>query len=106
MENQHRLIKGYRELTAGDIDLMNRIKLKGRELLDLHAEVLRTLEEKRDSIGNALLNGAATGAFEQANAERERFEAAEPYRWASIGKTDIQTGISALVRAVAQPEGV
>ena len=35
--------------------------------------------------------------------EYNRFMAAEPMRWAAIGKTDIQTGIMALVRAVAQP---
>jgi hypothetical protein len=35
-----------------------------------------------------------------------RLHAAEPLRWASIGKTDIQTGVMALVRAVAQPIGV
>ncbi|MCG7904390.1 MAG: hypothetical protein JAY60_18435 [Candidatus Thiodiazotropha weberae] len=32
MENQHREIKGYRELTWEDIDLMNEIKAKGMEL--------------------------------------------------------------------------
>ncbi|WP_437128540.1 Acb2/Tad1 domain-containing protein, partial [Pseudomonas aeruginosa] len=26
-------------------------------------------------------------------------------RWAAIAKTDIQTGVMALVRAIAQPEG-
>jgi hypothetical protein len=35
--------------------------------------------------------------------ELRRFNAAEPHRWAAIGKTDIQTGIMALVRAIAQP---
>ena len=39
-------------------------------------------------------------------AEFRRFEAAEPLRWAAIGKTDIQTGLMALTRAVAQPSGV
>ena len=29
MENQHRKIKGYRELTQEEIDLMNMIKEKG-----------------------------------------------------------------------------
>ena len=32
MENQHRKIKGYRELDQGEIDLMNDIKQKGIEL--------------------------------------------------------------------------
>jgi hypothetical protein len=43
-----------------------------------------------------------TGASDECH-EFRRFVAAEPMRWAAIGKTDIQTGIMALVRAVAQP---
>ena len=39
MENQHRKISGYRELTAEEIDLMNRIKAKGAELLALQTEL-------------------------------------------------------------------
>lgn len=33
MDNQHKLIKGYRDLTAVDIDLINRLKEKEAELL-------------------------------------------------------------------------
>lgn len=32
MENQHRKIKGYKELTQDQIDLMNEVKQKGIEL--------------------------------------------------------------------------
>lgn len=32
MDNQHRKIKGYRELTQTEIDTMNRIKALGEEL--------------------------------------------------------------------------
>lgn len=32
MDNQHRQIKGYRELSQDEIDLMNEIKTKGAEL--------------------------------------------------------------------------
>lgn len=32
MENQHRQIKGYRELSQAEIDLMNEVKTKGIEL--------------------------------------------------------------------------
>lgn len=35
MENQHREIKGYRELNAEEIALMNEIKTKGAELGEL-----------------------------------------------------------------------
>ena len=32
MENQHRQINGYRELSQEEVDLMNEVKLKGAEL--------------------------------------------------------------------------
>ena len=35
MENQHRKIKGYRDLTQEEIDLMNEVKVKGAELGEL-----------------------------------------------------------------------
>lgn len=71
MENQHKLIKGYRELSQEEINLMNEVKAKGVELGDL-VEKLR-----------------AVGSLDQ--------------RWVSIGATDLQTGLMALVRSVAQP---
>ena len=71
MDNQHRQIKGYRELSEAEIALMNEIKSKGAELGAL-VEKLR----------------AATGLDQ---------------RWISIGATDLQTGLMALTRGVAQP---
>lgn len=53
MENQHRQIKGYRELNADEIALMNEIKTKGAELGEL-VEKLRgspTLDQRWISIG-------------------------------------------------------
>ena len=94
MENQHRKIKGYRELSQEEINLINRIKEKGAELLGLHIEIMAMLDQQHLDTSH--------GATE----EFERFSAAEPARWAAIGKTDIQTGVMALVRAVAQPAGV
>ena len=113
MENQHRKITGYRELSQEEIDLMNRIKAKGKELLDLQAELagrlntdleVKQVAAKRAPEDEASLECAELRRFQAA--ELRRFQAAEPLRWASIGKTDIQTGIMALVRAVAQPAGV
>lgn len=97
MENQHRKIKGYRELSQEEIDLMNRIKAKGAELLELHYKLDQMLREQaNEKSGDAAANTSDYAEF-------ERFMDAEPLRWAAIGKTDIQTGIMALVRAVAQP---
>ena len=53
MENQHRQIKGYRELNQEEIDLMNEIKTKGIELGEL-VEKLRSadgLDQRWVSIG-------------------------------------------------------
>jgi hypothetical protein len=53
MENQHRQIKGYRELSQDEIDLMNEIKTKGAELGEL-VEKLRNadgLDQRWVSIG-------------------------------------------------------
>lgn len=72
MENQHRQIKGYRELSAEEIALMNEIKSKGAEL----GELVQKLRDQTDHIDQ---------------------------RWVSIGATDLQTGLMALTRAVAQP---
>jgi len=113
MENQHRQIKGYRDLSAQEIDLMNRIKAAGQALIDLQAEVagrLRTDYELKHGSAKLSLTSAerAENINVQSSASPEcqefrRFEAAEPGRWAAIAKTDIQTGVMALVRAIAQP---
>lgn len=115
MDNQHRKIKGYRELTQEEVDLMNRIKAKGAELLALQKELSGRLDTDlevkhhaaRDSVIGAEYNGvpytAMTGGTDECH-EYRRFIEAEPHKWAAIGKTDIETGIMALVRSVAQPQ--
>ena len=77
MDNQHRQIKGYRDLTQAEIDMMNKIKQKGIELGDLIDEML---ELSTQQVDNQLDS-----------------------RWISIGQTHLQQGIMALVRAVARP---
>lgn len=103
MENQHRKITGYRELSQTEIDLMNRIKEKGAELLALQAEVMGVLQASRFVIYNLIDNPETDEDPRIGHEEMDRFEKAEPFRWAAIGKTDIQTAIMALVRAIAQP---
>ena len=53
MDNQHRQIKGYRELSEGEISLMNEIKTKGAELGELVAKLRATegLDQRWVSIG-------------------------------------------------------
>ena len=78
MDNQHRKINGYRELSQDEIDLMNEIKAKGRELNQLVCRV-------------ALLPVCETSA----GMERER--------WVEYAGMNIETGVMQLIRAVALP---
>lgn len=110
MDNQHRKIKGYRELSQGEIDLMNEIKAKGQELEVLIAKVQAHVKSQRVEVqkkvlqtGDALTEAEARTASEEADSENCRLNAAEPERWASVGKTHFQEGLMALTRAVAQP---
>lgn len=114
MENQHQKIKGYRDLSQEEIDLMNRIKEKGAELLALQDELANRLStdaeyklaEARRSMQGKEYEGRPysehNGNSDECH-EYRRFKDAEPLRWAAIAKTDIQTGLMALVRAIAQP---
>lgn len=79
MDNQHRQIKGYRELSQEEIDLVNEIKAKGADLEALLIKV------------------------RQFNAEHVAAHA-EHYRWESIAKTHFQQGLMALTRAVTKPD--
>ena len=71
MDNQHKKITGYRDLSQAEIDSMNEIKAQ--------AVVLGALVTKLRAVPNL------------------------DQRWVSLGATDLQTGIMALVRSVAQP---
>lgn len=77
MDNQHRLIKGYRELNADEINAMNAIKLTEQGLL------------------------FAIKGFEENNNPNV---SPDP-RWLAIAKTDLQKGFMALGRAIARPDG-
>jgi hypothetical protein len=90
MENQHRIIQGYRELTKAEIDLMNEIKSKGYELAELFGRVRMHVINQTDKDG--------------ADAARDRHSVAEPMRWLARAKTSAQDAIMQAVRAVAQPD--
>lgn len=62
MENQHRKIKGYRELSQAEIDLMNDAKALGIELGELVEKIeknestdQRWLEEGKTSLQTGLM---------------------------------------------------
>ena len=75
MKDQHKLIKGYRDLTQEEISLMNRIKTLGEELGSL-------IWDLRNEANHLEIDS----------------------RWVSISETHLQQGIMAAVRSVAKPE--
>ena len=81
VDNQHRLIKGYRELSQEEIDLVNAIKQKAEEVGALVAKLSEPsqLAEFPDDVNPDM-------------------------RWVSIAKTHLQQGFMALVRAVTKPD--
>ena len=93
MDNQHRKIKGYRELSQAEIDLMNKIKA--------HAETTRQLcEEVRQHViaQRSMAYSSAADPGEQA-----RLDSADPLLWQGAGTHGLQLGFMQLTRAVAQP---
>lgn len=94
MENQHRQIKGYRELSQEEIDLMNEIKTKGAELGNLVKKLEAIQKAEADQVHDQIDKEDFNQWVESLNDAR---------RWTSIAKTQFQQGLMALTRAVARP---
>lgn len=77
MDNQHKHIKGYRDLTQDEIDLMN----EGNSLAEQVGKFIEKLEVTKAQTGNHCID----------------------MRWVSIGKTDLQKGFMSLIRGIARP---
>lgn len=97
MDNQHRAIKGYRELTQAEIDLMNEIKGMGVQLAALNLKVLEHIKQQRATVAERV------DSAEAQDAEIARLNAADPEKWARWGHDSGQTVLMYLTRAVAQP---
>lgn len=74
MDNQHTMIKGYRDLSADEIAQMNEVK---------------STAEQVGALVQRIVDSRATP---------------EGKRWAATAKTDLQKGFMALVRSIALPE--
>jgi len=74
MDNQHKQIKGYRDLSQQEIDAMNEIK------------------ELAEKVGVLV-----------ADLQNHDWNTYDP-RWIAEGKTDLQKGFMSLVRGIAKPE--
>lgn len=94
MENQHKKIKGYRDLSQEEIDLMNRIKY--------HAESTAVL---LDEVAAVRMNGYTRDMhgipIHTDNLSHTQHD--ESMRCLALAKTNLQTGQMWFVRAVALP---
>jgi len=79
MDNQHKKIKGYRDLSEEEIALMNEAK----ELAEQVGNLVKRLEGYRED------TDVPTRLAD--------------LRWITIGKTDLQKGFMSLIRGIAQP---
>lgn len=76
MDNQHKKITGYRDLSQEEIDTMNEIKQLAEQVGQLVEKIKRS----------------------------EWDDGVEPdWRWIALGQTDLQKGFMSLVRGIAQP---
>lgn len=82
VDNQHKKISGYRDLTEDEIALMNEIKAHERDVAALHVRVFE-VARKRQLGGMGQYDDGA--------------------RQAAIAKTELEHGFMRLVRAVANP---
>ncbi len=95
MDNQHKLIAGYRDLTEDEIALMNEVKAKA-------AEVGMLVEKLRERLPAFKMDGEPVQVGDQTLIGVSE-EAYETDRWMTIGTDHLQQGFMALTRAVARP---
>ena len=86
MDNQHKKISGYRDLSQEEIDLMN----EGKALAEQCGAFIAKLRNRDAEI--AMTMQGITDAPRKLD-----------QRWISIGATDLQRGFMAVIRGIAQP---
>lgn len=82
MENQHKKIKGYRDLSQEEIDLMNEIKFKANEVASLINKI------------NDLYVDQEVGQSDMT----------QHVRFIQLAEDDLQMGFMCLTRSIALPE--
>ncbi len=89
MDNQHRKITGYRELTKHEVSLMNEVKAEGQRIKD----IIDRLEAYR-------IAQLDSGTESELTAE----QIIESSRCLAIAQNQLQTGCMWLTRSIALPD--
>ena len=90
MDNQHKMITGYRDLSEDEIALMNAVKAKAEEVRELFETVYAKL----------ISSAEPSDATEIAEISHTDYETE---RWMMIAQDHLQQGFMALNRAIAKP---
>ena len=95
MDNQHKKIKGYRDLSQAEIDLMNEIKDHAQKTHELIVKVQIMRADDNAALNNKPeddINGLSQSDIHESG------------RCLSIAKTNLQQGFMWFVRSVALPK--
>ena len=87
-------VKGYRTLTADEIEMMNQLKRTSALFLEQLAIVRQHVQTQYK-----MAHAAPAGD------EQNRLDDAEPMRWLAMAKTEMQHACMFGCRAIAQPSG-
>lgn len=101
MENQHRKITGYRELSQAEINTMNEIKAKGEELRALVAKIGQLVQPPLQAIEPATAGDAAVTNISASTPVEH--EGDNPLYWLRYADSSFRCGVMYAIRAVAQP---
>lgn len=99
MDNQHRKITKYRELTQEEVDLMNEIKAKEAEIEQLQLKIEAHVQRQAYYANNSEVD------HPDHEAVRDRHAEAKPFTWLADSELTMKKAFMSLVRAVAQPAG-
>lgn len=99
MDNQHRMMRGYREASADQIKMFNRVSQLGEEIEGVINQVrgFNALVE----VGKA--EGSSSTAAGPLNEIKLQLRTRAPERWVAMAETDFQVALMKLKRAVMQP---
>lgn len=114
MQDQHKHITGYRDLTAEEIGLMNEVKALAEQVGAVVAKLegavwkqTKTSAAKLEAAADLLVPAEHIDVEVENEILCEMFAefgaAQESRRWLKIGKDNLQQGFMALTRAIAKP---
>lgn len=99
MENQHKKIKTYRDLSEQEIELMNELKILEAQVLDKIEEIGAMRQAQKDYLTSPETFGNKVEGLTMAQLN-------ESHRCMALAKTNLQQGFMWGVRGIALPDAL